>query len=210
MRMEQAMVTFKTGVAVCGTDEQYDMVIAAGPRLSSMKSAKSEALDLEVISIHPSTPEAQTAYAAQNAHYKNKLTLQTLGILKCRAIYIPSDKEYDLPPSSPSPSYASALGQEYEFWVEDSILQECFVGMKIDATIITLDRGIVILDEVKEIMCSFYKSIANELLADRPALKFRILRRGLEDVVEEDYLEKSGEDMGEELGDGEMSDDFEE
>lgn len=209
LRNEEAMVTFKTGVAAYGSDEQYDTLDSAGPTLSCIKVVKSESLGLEVMVIHLSTADIQEAYKHQNNTWKRKLSLQPLGKLICKPWRIADFKEYDLPkdkyPSGKLPK--PDISKEYEVWVEDEVLNQCFVGMKIDATILTLTSGIVILDEVREVFCSFYKWIPNELWAERKFPKFRLLKKALPDVDGEEYANRG--DQGQELEKGEVSDDFE-
>jgi hypothetical protein len=212
MRSEAAMVTFKTGVAVYGADEQYDMIDKAGPRLHGIKIIDKAAVGLEVVSVTYATDEAKQAYEQQNQIWKHKLLLQPLGKLVCKTWNMQNFAEYDLPPHLHPANQPTQASKEYEFWVEDHALQECFVGMKMDATVAVLTGGIAILDEVKGVMCAFFRCIPNELWAEKRFPQLRYMRRGLEDVDEIEGRkagEKSGEVEGgvrEEVPEAEFSD----
>ena len=226
MRNEIASVTFKTAVAAYGTEEQYDLLTSAGPTLKDIKKLSTESLGLEITSIQPSTKDIQEVYAHQNEVYKHKLYLQTLGKMTCKPwTDTTSIKEFDLPKNNPK--YPGGKppppdpNRVFEFWVEDDVLEKCFVGMKMDVTVFTLRGGITILDEIKEIFCSFYKWIPNELWVWKKGPKFRYTRKGMEDIdghgEDEEALDGDGRDgggairgKGQDLEAGEMSDDYEE
>jgi hypothetical protein len=233
MRNEAAKVTFMTGVAAYGTDRQYQVLCHAGSTLRGVEFISSESTGLETVAIHKSTEEIREVCAQQNEAWKRKIHLQPLGKMVCKKWQIEDFKEYDLPPckttsrvDSQDPSgyydldlevekktYTGKLQEpKLEFWIEDDVLSECFVGMKLEATVKTLYGGITVLDEVKEVMCSFYKWLPNELWAERKPPRFRLMKRWLEGTGEE--AEAAGKGAGKkgagEMDDGEMSDDFEE
>ncbi|KAF2655555.1 hypothetical protein K491DRAFT_658013 [Lophiostoma macrostomum CBS 122681] len=230
MRNEAAKVTFMTGVAAYGTDEQYDLLTQAGATLQTLKITASESTGLEVIAINKSTEEIREVYAQQNEAWKRKINLQPLGKLVCKRWQIEDFKEYDLPPSkTPNKSKSKSQSQsennetgELEFWIEDDVLAECFVGMKLEATVLTLAGGIIVLDEVKEVFCSFYKWLPNDLWAERKPPRFRLMKKWLDGTGEEEGDGKvgangngnaNGKGKGKkngEMDEGEMSDDFEE
>ncbi|KAF2786809.1 hypothetical protein K505DRAFT_259095 [Melanomma pulvis-pyrius CBS 109.77] len=196
MREEEARVTFMTGMAVHGTDAQYDMLThPERDDLSSIRIIQDESVGLEVVSIQLPTDEVKEMYANQNEVYKAKLHLQPLGKLICKAWNIEDFKEYDLPqdryPNGKLPR--ADEGKTYEFWVEDGVLTECFEGMKMDARVLTLEGDMVILDEVKEAMCSFWKWLPNELWMERHPRELKYLNKGLEDVMEK--AETNNKDM---------------
>ena len=222
MRNEAARITLMTGVAAYGTDEQYDcMHNKIGATLEGHKFIASEHTGLEVVAIDKSTSEVQAAYAQQNKAWKRKIQLQPLGKLICKKWYQADFKEYDLPPSKVREIKDKGdKDKQYEFWVEDEALDECFVGMKIDATVLTLESGIMILDEVKQVMCSFYKWIPNDLWAERKPPKLRIMKKWLDESErnrEDGEVGEGGNGAGEkglenadQMDEGDMSDDFEE
>ncbi|EDU41989.1 conserved hypothetical protein [Pyrenophora tritici-repentis Pt-1C-BFP] len=129
MRDEEARVKFRTGIAVLGSDEQFDMLEGGSLNVLSKVSAC-----LEVTAIQLPTEETKIKYDEMN-RMNSKLILKPLGKLICK---------------------------DYEFWLEEDILEDCFIGLKINADILVLP-GLTILDEVKDCMCSFYTWIPNEL-----------------------------------------------
>jgi hypothetical protein len=194
MRDDQARVTFMSGVAILGTDAQYELA-SAGREISSIKVINDESVNLEIVSIQLPTEETQEFYAQQNRIYKTKITLRPLGKLICKACKINNFAEYDLPKAKypHGKLFEVEEGKPYEFWVEDNVLSELFEGMKLDARVRTLEGDITLLDEVKEAMCSFYKWLPNELWMERHPREFRRLRKGLEGVEPEEQIEDNNE-----------------
>jgi hypothetical protein len=209
MRDEQARVTFMSGVAILGTDAQYEQVTAQRG-ISSMVVINDESITLEIVSIQLPTDETKALYAKANEVHKTKLTLQPLGKLICKAWTIDSFAEYDLPKAKyplGKPSTAEE-GSIYEFWVEDNVLDDLFEGMKMDARVRTLEGDITVLDDVKQVMCSFYKWLPNELWMERHPREFKRLRKGLEDVDEQ--VEERVEGNGDQREDDQMDSDDDE
>jgi hypothetical protein len=161
---QEARIIFKTGVAILGTDKQQSLL-----DMKVVRVIKDESFGLEVLAVHPADDFTREMYDIRNAQTKNKIQLQPVGKLVCRSWHIEDFQQYDLPedkyPNGRLPRMEE--GKEYEFWVEDQVLSECFVGMKMDARILTLEGGITILDDVREVMCGFYKWLPNELWMQR-------------------------------------------
>jgi hypothetical protein len=194
MRDDQARVTFMTGVAILGTDAQYDL-ISAQHDISNIKVINDESVNLEIVSIQLPTQETQELYAQQNRIHQAKITLHPLGKLICKACNINNFAEYDLPKSkyAHGKPFEVEEGKPYEFWIEDNVLSELFEGMKMDARVRTLEGGVTLLDEVKEAMCSFYKWLPNEMWMERHPREFKRLRKGLADVEPEEQVEDNDE-----------------
>ncbi|KAF2451289.1 hypothetical protein P171DRAFT_459384 [Karstenula rhodostoma CBS 690.94] len=187
---EEARITFRTALAIMGTDEQQALLDTR-----AVKIMKDESFGLEVVTITPSSQLTREMFARQNGFTAPKLHLQPLGMLICRSFHVDDFNEYDLPkdkyPNGRLPETGD--GKQYEFWVEDHALEACFVGMKLDARILTLEGGITILDDVREAMCSFYKWLPNELWMNRHPKEVVIRNK---DVDEDEAKEDS--DGGEE------------
>ncbi|KAF9739294.1 hypothetical protein PMIN06_001013 [Paraphaeosphaeria minitans] len=183
---EEARITFRTAIAIMGTDEQQALLDTR-----AVKALKDESFGLEVVTITPSDQLTREMYVRQNVFTAPKLYLEPLGTLICRSFYVEDFNEYDLPkdkyPNGRLPKTED--GNQYEFWVEDRALEECFVGMKLDARILTLEGGITILDDVREAMCSFYKWLPNELWMNRHPKEVVIKKKN----VDEDEGKENGE-----------------
>ncbi|EGE81665.2 hypothetical protein, variant [Blastomyces dermatitidis ER-3] len=90
--------------------------------------------------------------------------LQPIGKLRAKPWRNPGLSEEDLPPGQvcgTEPSSPS-VADEYEFFVDESMLQFCFVGMKVDTTVWELNCGLHYFDNVMAIYCSFYTILLNE------------------------------------------------
>lgn len=177
LRDQEARIKFSTGIAVLGTDEQQDLI---GP--AKLKILSKESTGLEITAIDMPDKATKETYAEHSEIVKHKLgQLEPLGKLKCKAWYAGDCDEWDLPKGKYPDGRPQIVdrGKEFEFWVEESVLSECFLGMKIDATVITLEDGLTILDEVKQTYCSFYTWVPNELwMANKPK-ELRWLAKGL-------------------------------
>ncbi|EON61075.1 hypothetical protein W97_00286 [Coniosporium apollinis CBS 100218] len=122
---------------------------------------------LEVIGVELASEEVLSLYQQFNssAAAGRKLQLKPLGKLDCRSWQQPDFAEPDLPPSIMNQKHESKL---YEFYLEDEILKHCFPGMKIVADVRTLSNGTRYLDSVRDMFCSFYTLLENELEMGRP------------------------------------------
>lgn len=184
IRHEEAKIKFATGVAILGSEEQYDKVEAEDVKVMEKISAS-----LEVIEIQLPTEAARNHFRKQSEIVRQKLgQLEPIGKLLCKTWIGDDCDEWDLPRDTypiGKPQRASA-GQDYGFWVEESVLNECFIGMKIDATVMTLDIGITVMDEVHESMCSFFAFLPNELWMERKPKAWRWHKKGLAEYDEGD------------------------
>ncbi|CAG5162673.1 uncharacterized protein ALTATR162_LOCUS6263 [Alternaria atra] len=191
---EEARIKFGTGIAVLGSDAQYDMFESRDLKVLSKETAY-----LEVTAISLPNDDIRTAYAEQSKVFKHKLRqLEPLGKLVCKTWYTDDCDDYDLPKDknkylNGKPRKAGD-GKEYEFWIEESVLKDCFVGLKMHANILLLSGGLAILDDIKETMCSFYTWIPNELWMERKPKEVRWLKKGMGlDDDEEEEVEINGE-----------------
>jgi hypothetical protein len=164
MMDQEARIMFRTAVTILGTEEQQSMIDT-----TTVHVLEDESFGLEVLSIHPADDITKEMYNMANSQTKDKIHLQPLGRLVCQSWQIEDFHQYDLPKDKYPDGHLPEIqeGKKYEFWVEDQVLGECFVGMKMDARVLTLDGGMTILDDVRETMCSFYKWLPNELWMQR-------------------------------------------
>ncbi|OJD22885.1 hypothetical protein ACJ73_05763 [Blastomyces percursus] len=112
----------------------------------------------EVIAIAPVDSDVRDFYK------QHAPDLEPVGKLRAKPWRNPRLPEEDLPrgqicgiqPSSPS------VADEYEFFVDESMLQFCFVGMKVDTSVWELNCGLHYFDNVMAVHCSFYTILLNE------------------------------------------------
>jgi hypothetical protein len=213
MSKDEAKATFETAIDCLSISDGVPSDSASTESSSPTKLRAVEMVQtmLEVVDIQSPTEDCKAAYTKAKARFENKCTLEPLGKLVCKTFYTNEYKDYDLPPGQDPPNMLKEP-KEYVFWVEAGVLNECYPGLKMDASVMTVELGndpatrIHVLDQVKEAFCSFYKVLPNELWEARKAPRFKLLNKGLEDVMP---LETDKE-KGKEMEDGEMSDDFDE
>ena len=199
LREQEARIKFSTGVAALGTDEQQDLIGAP-----SLQIIKNGSTGLEVTAIILPDDTTREVYAVQSETVRSKLGhLEPLGKLVCKVWHADDCDEWDLPKDRYPDAGPQKVGQsrEFELWVEERVLTECFVGMKMDACIITLEGNITILDEVKQTYCSFYTWLPNELWMDNKPKEVRWLAKGLPDYEEDieiNRIKNGGQDKTQE------------
>ncbi|PVI03560.1 hypothetical protein DM02DRAFT_247412 [Periconia macrospinosa] len=170
LRYEEAKIVFMSGIAIIGTDKQQGLMDDIDGK--TVKVLSDDTVGIEVTSIAPSTPNVREHYKKLNKDYAPKLQLEPLGTLSCRSWEIPDYVEYDLPMDKyPNGRPRKSEKKAYRFWVEDSVLEKCFPGMKMNARILTLKDNVMVLVEVKEVFCSFYTWLPNELEMGRQGPK---------------------------------------
>ena len=82
---------------------------------------------------------------------------------------------------------------EYEFFVEESVLKFCFVGMKVDTSIWKLNCGLYYFDKTFAVHCSFYTVLLNEyMIGWKEPKDLRDTSAQNENREENDELELSG------------------
>ena len=193
-----ARLTFAAGITVMGTDEQQVMMDS-----KTVKVIEDVSLSLEVTSIAPPTEITRWMFDQRNDFTPRRFHLKPLGTLVCRSWREDDYSEYDLPKDKyPNGRPADAeAGKEYEFWIEEDVLKECFVGMKLQARVLVLEGGVNILDDVAMVKCSFYKCLPNELLLSYHPKQVNVKERKVGEDSEEELVGKNGE------GEGKMTED---
>lgn len=185
IRNEEARIKFFTGVTIMGTEEQYEMVES-----ESFKVVDDLATHLEIISMHAPEDSTRASYIQQSEALQHKLgALEPLGRIMCKTWYVGDCDEWDLPQDDKNfpdgkPSKTNE-GRTYEFWIEESIQDQCFVGMKLDARILILEGGLNILDDVRQVMCSFFIWLPNQIRMEKKVKKVVWKKRDTWDDDEE-------------------------
>ncbi|KAF1937704.1 hypothetical protein EJ02DRAFT_505826 [Clathrospora elynae] len=178
IRDEEARIKFLTGIGILGSDE-----LCGKLDLKNFNVLEEQSSCLEVVAIHLPDENTKNSYAEQSKACQHKLgQLEPLGKLICKTWYTEECDGWDLPKDEAKypggKPKKDGDGKEYEFWIEEGVLEDCFVGMKMDAKMLTLSGGLNILDDVKETMCSFYTWIPNELWMERKPKPWRWLEKG--------------------------------
>ncbi|KAF2744241.1 hypothetical protein M011DRAFT_409002 [Sporormia fimetaria CBS 119925] len=197
----EATLLFQSAMELYGTDEQRVAVVDLDP--ATLGTVKSIVTGLEVVAIELATEEQRTRHEQmQSAKFLDKDKFEPLGKLICKPWATPDFKEYDLPASTGPNKDVPEM--TYTFWIEESILEDCFIGLKLDAKVLTVPGGMHVLDEVKETFVSFYKILPNEMWEAKKVPKLRLLNRHL---PREELEELENGEGQEHMPDGAMSDD---
>jgi hypothetical protein len=194
LRDEEARIKFSTGITLLGSDDQQDLIGG-----SKVKVIKRESTGLEVTAIDLPEKATKEMYTSQLELWREKLArLEPLGKLKCKVWFADDCDEWDLPKDRyPDGRPHKSDQTAYEFWVEGDVLEECFIGMKMDAGILTLEGGLTILDEVKQTYCSIYTWLPNEIWMERKPKEVRWVAKSSPDYdeqVEINGLDKDGQE----------------
>lgn len=153
-----ARQTFKIGFTANASNEMYE-------RYKSQSASRSigitSAVDtgLEVTELVLANREALKLYDRQVA-----AGLRALGKMRARTWFHPGDPDDDLTEEEEQAGAMTREVKEYEFWVEDELLQRCFVGMKLETTVRRLSFGLDFFDNIAGVYCSFYRILPNEVM----------------------------------------------
>lgn len=159
---EKSGIILKAAIGAHGTDEQMTVLEEAFSDITCIST--NESTGLEVTAVEMPSSDVLEVYAALNAQSRGRLELKPVGKLHCKYWEIPDFSTYDLPECYMKQLVEDQKNRKYEFWIETDILQTCFVGMKMQATVRTLSLGLQVLDQVQEVYCSFYTYLANDIM----------------------------------------------
>lgn len=179
---------------------------------------------LEIVDIQTPTEESIADYEKAREQYMDKtggIWGKPLGRIICQTVvaddFTHRFKGYDLP--AHLDPRINKEQRRFIFYVEEEVLAEILRGFKMDASVMVLRYPIVqedgteivhemhVLDQVKDMFCSFYRFLPNELWEARKGPRYRVINKGLEDVMEKKDDEGKGEEA--EVGEGETDGDLE-
>lgn len=90
-------------------------------------------------------------------------TVKPLGKLHGKHVDLPNFAPPDLPKWRLDEIRQSKVNKTYEFWLEAELLEKCFVGMKMCGMLRQVNLGFQILEQVHNVLASFYTCLPNEL-----------------------------------------------
>lgn len=150
---------FKTAVAFAGDDSLF---------LSAMKAdiniVKTERKFYEVVEIERPSIKTIEEYASVKNSKGETGYIKALGVVRFKAWEGPGLDVEDLTDDED----AVVEGAKVEdtplesFWLEDEILELCFVGLKLEVVVHELNIGIKFFDTVAGLHCSFHVFLPNE------------------------------------------------
>jgi hypothetical protein len=153
---------FKTAVAFEGTDELF---------LEAMNGhihiVKTETRYFEVVQIDRVDMTSHDDYSKVKNHLGVSGSINALGRIHFQTWDGPGLDEEDLTDDEDAAS-SPPLGTPTTeaFWLEDHILHNCFVGMKLALVVHSLNIGIRFFGDILGIYCSFHTSLPNEKVID--------------------------------------------
>ncbi|KAI9821524.1 MAG: hypothetical protein M1826_000646 [Phylliscum demangeonii] len=170
----RATAVFQAGVAALGTPAQQQHV--ASRQAVHVVSTVAAAFEITAVIPPPSPapspvidhePATTTDHAAPPKKTKKKI--KALGKILARPWQrrypVPEDHSDDGAEHNDDQDADDASDASYEFWIEHpALLQHCFPGMKMEATVHRLNIGLVFFDAVTAALCSFYTNLPNELM----------------------------------------------
>jgi Argonaute siRNA chaperone (ARC) complex subunit Arb1 len=171
---EQARQIVKFAVACAGSEEQYQLWYEKA-MVNDIKVTKArKGVGLAITEIIMPDNETRDFYKEKTKEFRPVGKIYTKGWRN------PSGPVDDLTPeeqalrTKATGDTTSAAGgfhqvreaeeDEYEFFIEEAVLQHLFAGMKLEATVRTLNCGICFIDEVFNAYCSFDTFLPNDRL----------------------------------------------
>lgn len=161
MSPDEARSTFKVGLIAHATEDvfsQYKSQSASG----SISITSSVDTNLEVTELILANRNILKIYDQKVAK-----GLKVLGTMRARTWCgpYPADDEEDLTAEEEAAAAAAPPDtREYEFWIEDELVQRCFVGMKLQTIVHHLSFGVDFFDNIAGAYCSFYTVLPNEAM----------------------------------------------
>ena len=178
MTDEEARNVAKFAIAAAASESQcYTWVEYANENIVDVEWTE-EGGAFEITKIFPVTLETKQFYKKESPGYR------PVGRVLARKWHNPAARDEDLTDAekeaiasqqkqnnnnattSELTVYNPERDYDYEFFLEAQVLQYCFPGMKVEATIYKLNCGIMFFDTVGRAYCSFDRFLPNELMLD--------------------------------------------
>ncbi|KAI6247732.1 Argonaute-binding protein [Erysiphe necator] len=173
---------FMTAIAICGGTEQ-----AAQVDCSEIFIMKTEKKFYEVIEIqHPNSHIIDQYNRIIDLNCKVG-QIKPLGSVKLRYWKNPGVEQEDCTDEE-SDSENNELDFEW-FWLEDEILQDFFLGLKLEVEVKELNIGMKYIDSFVGILCSFYTYLPNEKMVNykEPVASTRPAPTEDDETIDEKY-----------------------
>lgn len=154
MPQNEAERMVKTAIALMGSEEM-SKAAASG----TIYVVKEETRSFEIVEIIRADPKAKDAYAAVKDTNNNPGGMKPLGIMRVQHFENPDCDEEDCSDDGTEPNVTY---DNEEFWIEDDILELCFIGMKMKTAVHELNIGLKYFDATNGLYCSFLTILPNE------------------------------------------------
>lgn len=176
----------KFAISAYGSQQQYEKVADAG----KFQTCYQEQISLEVTKVEMADEATRALYDTAR---EKKPFLVALGKLHCRRWTYPDAPKFD---HSDEALRRQQTEHTMTLWVEESILQYCAVGMKIEGEVRELDIGIKWLDSVRAISPSFFEWLPNEFYKEEKVMKAESEAQLRNNQINRAYQEEAEDDAG--------------
>ncbi len=192
MTVAEADRIFKTGIAFSGTYEHFRQIMAMQCFVVEQEFRSMEVCEI----VFPSEEKRKKLLGAKDEFGHSGFAL---GILKVKHWDSPDAQEEDMSDDGGEDPGGSSKGMADSaidsFWLEENILEKCFIGMKMKATVRKLSIGLNYIDEIMRVECSFYTYLETErldrwkepMLNERPGPTVDDPEKNFADDVDFDY-----------------------
>lgn len=156
---QDAWTILSAGILGHGTDEQVEEIHQAHKERRLPKVTTEEDVGLEVVRIESISADAKLIYEDDRI---SGTFIKPTGKLHCKRWLHPGAAPRDLPTAVVAEEKRRAKDKKYEFVVESHILENCEIGMKMEANVSQLDNGFMWLDVVTNVYPTFFNWTLNE------------------------------------------------
>jgi hypothetical protein len=165
MNKDDAARIFKTGMAIMASSEQFNAIKDSGSFIP--KVIREDRRGFEVVGITFPDEGVKTIFAGTKDLSGATGNIAPLGILEVKYWVNPANDDPELSIEEEAVLATAAPPPDEKFWIEDDILELCFVGMKFEAVVRELDiLGFKYIDCIEGIYPSFQTFLPNMRMVD--------------------------------------------
>ncbi|KAE8442563.1 hypothetical protein EG329_003050 [Mollisiaceae sp. DMI_Dod_QoI] len=186
---------FKTAIAFAGNDAMFLKVME-----EDVEIVKTSTECCEVVGIERPDLKTVGEYSSVKNYRGEPGFIKALGVLKVKHWKGPGLMPEDFTDDEGDTTITEKEGAIESFWLEDDILQLCYVGLKMELDVHELNIGVKFFDCVRGLYCSFHTILPNEKMIywKEPVPNTRpppteddpeIEERAMEEIAEKDLEE---------------------
>ncbi len=164
MSPETARKVFKIALAAQASDEIWEKYTEQSEDRSIRVTSVIDA-NFEVTELIPPNKETLNIYKTPNG-----VGVKPVGLLRAKTWFSPNEYDTDLTAEEEKAEVVSRAIKEasatndYEFWVDQELLQFLHVGTKFSARVHQTSFGLQYFDAIQGVYCSFYSVLPNEMI----------------------------------------------
>ncbi|KAI9736434.1 MAG: hypothetical protein M1818_006168 [Claussenomyces sp. TS43310] len=165
MSKRDAERIFRTAIAHMGSNQQFTAMMDCNqmPRVTEVRVRSFEVVDI----ILPSN-EVKRQFSGTKDVNGYTGNIIALGILRVKRWTNPEAEDEDMTDEDEAaPAGGNVVEHANEdFWLEENVLEACFIGMKFECAVRELDIGVKYFDSIMGIYCSFFTFLPNEMMSE--------------------------------------------